>query len=685
MTGLKFASRCPAGRIVASWFVAVVAAVLLSLLLGERIRNALFDNWQEAEPRDLAATDVRVVLVDNASIAAVGSWPWPRYYFARLTEELAARQARVIAFDIFFSEPDRTSPENFLSFYPETSASAASEIRKLESMDQLFGRVIGAAPVVLAHAAVNDAADGSPVIAESPIDGKLPPKLESWPAELAAIPEIEDAALGHGLVNVRPDGDGVTRAIPLILRASGKPRTGFALEVARHALGTDRITSSATYIRIGDRTIPVDAHGRMRLHFGNFPSDRIISASDVLGNSPALKADEFAGKTVVIGLAADGSSDIAATPISAEEWGPLVQAQAVDTILRGGWLERPRWARWTEWFVSGTIALLALGIAVFNRPYRAAFALAIIAIPISCWFAFTGHGLLIDPLRPLLVGSSAALGVATGLFALARVDRERLREALVQERISAAETEGELQAARAIQLGMVPPRDKLRNLDPRVDVDALLEPARSVGGDFYDAVMVDNDHLAVAVADVTGKGVPAALFMAMSKALTGSALSQVRRDPAAILASINNQLLKDYGEAMSVTMLLAIIDLGTGDVRLACAGHDHPIVVRADGEAARIELEGGPPLSILPFDYPAEQLKLKRGETLLLITDGVTEAQDSGQRLFGSERLLAAGALSSGSASQTCQSVRDLVRDFETGTEATDDLTVMAVRYVGPD
>lgn len=685
MTGLKFASRCPAGRIVASWFVAVVAAVLLSLLLGERIRNALFDNWQEAEPRDLAATDVRVVLVDNASIAAVGSWPWPRYYFARLTEELAARQARVIAFDIFFSEPDRTSPENFLSFYPETSASAASEIRKLESMDQLFGRVIGAAPVVLAHAAVNDAADGSPVIAESPIDGKLPPKLESWPAELAAIPEIEDAALGHGLVNVRPDGDGVTRAIPLILRASGKPRTGFALEVARHALGTDRITSSATYIRIGDRTIPVDAHGRMRLHFGNFPSDRIISASDVLGNSPALKADEFAGKTVVIGLAADGSSDIAATPISAEEWGPLVQAQAVDTILRGGWLERPRWARWTEWFVSGTIALLALGIAVFNRPYRAAFVLAIIAIPIACWFAFTGHGLLIDPLRPLLVGSSAALGVATGLFALARVDRERLREALVQERISAAETEGELQAARAIQLGMVPPRDKLRNLDPRVDVDALLEPARSVGGDFYDAVMVDNNHLAVAVADVTGKGVPAALFMAMSKALTGSALSQVRRDPAAILASINNQLLKDYGEAMSVTMLLAIIDLGTGDVRLACAGHDHPIVVRADGEAARIELEGGPPLSILPFDYPAEQLKLKRGETLLLITDGVTEAQDSGQRLFGSERLLAAGALSSGSASQTCQSVRDLVRDFETGTEATDDLTVMAVRYVGPD
>lgn len=683
MTGSKSEFRRPARRVVASWLVAVIAAVLFSLLLGERMRNALFDNWQEARPRDLAATDVRVVLVDNASIAAVGSWPWPRYYFARLTEELAARQARVIAFDVFFSEPDRTSPENFLSFYPETSAAAALEIRALEPMDQLFGRVIGSAPVVLAHAAVNDAAEGSPVIAEAPLDGRLPPKLESWPAELAAIPEIEDAALGHGLVNVRPDGDGVTRAVPLLLRAGGKARTGFALEAARHALGVDRIESAATSVRVGDRRVPVDEQGRMRLHFGEFPANRIISAADILGNSPALKVDEFAGKTVVIGLAADGSSDIAATPIKAEEWGPLVQAQAVDTLLRGGWLQRPAWTNWVEWLASAMIVLMALGIALFGRPYRVAFALSLLAIPLFCWFAFSGEGLLIDPLRPILVGGSAALGVASGLFALARADRERLRETLVQERISAAATQGELQAARAIQLGMVPPREKLRNLDPRVDVDALLEPARSVGGDFYDAAMVDDDHLAVAIADVTGKGVPAALFMAMSKALTSSALSQVSRDPAVILASINDQLLRDHGDAMSVTMLLAVINLRSGEVRLACAGHDHPIILRPDGTASQIELEGGPPLSILPFDYPAEKLKLERGNTLLLITDGVTEAQDARQELFGSERILMSGKLSAGDASQTCRSVRDLVRDFEAGTEATDDLTVIAVRYLG--
>ncbi len=122
------------------------------------------------------------------------------------------------------------------------------------------------------------------------------------------------------------------------------------------------------------------------------------------------------------------------------------------------------------------------------------------------------------------MGGGAVAGVAIGLFALARGERERLRETLVQERIATAEAEGELQAARAIQLGMVPPRERLRCLDPRVDLDALLEPAKSVGGDYFDAMKIGDDRIGFAVADVTGKGVPAALFMAMSKALTSAAL-----------------------------------------------------------------------------------------------------------------------------------------------------------------
>ena len=139
-----------------------------------------------------------------------------------------------------------------------------------------------------------------------------------------------------------------------------------------------------------------------------------------------------------------------------------------------------------EWAAAALLALLALGQCdlrpgATGSSSRSAF----VAVPVASWLAFSNAALLLDPARPLLVGGGAVAGVAIGLFALARIDRERLREALVQERIIAAETEGELQAARAIQLGMVPPRARAcRSIDPRVDLDALLEPAKSVGGDY---------------------------------------------------------------------------------------------------------------------------------------------------------------------------------------------------------
>jgi len=240
-------------------------------------------------------------------------------------------------------------------------------------------------------------------------------------------------------------------------------------------------------------------------------------------------------------------------------------------------------------------------------------------VPIGSWLAFSNMKLLLDPARPMLVGIGALAGVALGLFALARVDRERLGETLVQGRIVAAENEGELHAAQAIQLAMVPPRSRLRNLDRRVDIDALLEPAKSVGGDFYDAIKIADDRIGFAIADVTGKGVPAALFMAMSKALTSAALSRMEADPVTMAEAINAELLKDNSEAMSVTMILGILDLKSGEVRIVCAGHEDPLLISADGAVSRVRLEGGPPFSITEFPYPRESLTLKPGETLVLV------------------------------------------------------------------
>ncbi len=684
MTGSKSLFRWAVPRrVLVTWLAGLLLGLLVTLASGEGMRRSLFDWWQRLSPRDLSQTDVRVVLIDNDSVTSVGAWPWPRYHMARLTEELAARDARIIAYDILFAEPDRLGPDAFAALYPELGGAAAEQVRALPSMDALFGEVVGQAPVILAQAGVNEKTEPPASLDTSVFAGRAPRAIDQWPGELAAIPELQMVALGTGLVNARPDADGVTRSVPLLLKAAGALRPGFALEIARQASPSSSVALRPHVVTVGGRSVPVDRQGRMRLRYGEFPERFIYSADDILGRSPTIAADALAGKIVIVGMSADGTSDIAATPAKAEEYGPLIQAQAVDLLLRGGWLERPSWALALEWAGALLLAALALGVALFNRVYRLALGAGFALVPVGSWLAFAQGSLLIDPARPLLVGGAALGGTAIGLFALARTERERLRERLVEERVAAAETAGELEAARAIQLGMVPPRAKLEGLDPRLDLSAILEPAKSVGGDFYDAVKIDADRIAIAIADVTGKGVPAALFMAMSKALTGAALAQPDADPSRIMRAINDQLLGDQGEAMSVTMLLAVIDLRTGQARLACAGHEDPIVIAPSGAARHVRLEGGPPLSILPYDYPTEELQLQPGDVMLLITDGVTEAQDGDGRLFGIDRLLA-NEMSEGSARAICEAVSRDVRTFENGTEATDDLTVMAARYLGP-
>ena len=368
---------------------------------GERARNLVFDLYQRLAPRDLSDSDVRVVLIDSDSLASIGPWPWPRYHMARLTEEIAALGATVIGFDILFSEPDRVRPDSFVALYPELSAAGAAEVAALEPMDRLFGKVVGMAPVVLARAG----ADGDPSSARGlpetvRFTGQLPARLDSWRGAIPPIPEIGDAALGQGLVNGRPDSDGVVRSVPLAMRVGGRPMTGFAFEVARASSGHRHGTGFALVVRSGGRALPVDRRGRMLVHFGEMPARHVMSADAVIRRAVPGRSI-FSGKIVVVGLSAEGTSDIVTTPLAAEDYGALIQAQAVDAVLRGGGLERPRWAGIAEWAAALALALLALVAAWGGRARRFAVAALFVALPVASWFAFQGLAVLLDPLRPL--------------------------------------------------------------------------------------------------------------------------------------------------------------------------------------------------------------------------------------------------------------------------------------------
>jgi serine phosphatase RsbU (regulator of sigma subunit)/CHASE2 domain-containing sensor protein len=662
-------------------FAALLLATLVSAFAGEAMRRPLFDLWQRMSPRDLSGTKVHVVLIDADGIAAVGPWPWPRYHMARLTEEIAARHPKAIGFDMLFPEPDRVRPDLFAALYPELSQSAATEVRKLQPMDRLWGQVIGRAPVVLGRAGMrNGGADPSQLIVDAEIKGRLPSGLASEPRVVANIPELEQSALGHGLLNGPPDSDGTVRRIPTLMKLGDRPMPSLSMELARIALGQDRLTVDGRSVTVGKQRVPVDREGRMLLHFGRFPPAQISSAAEVFRKG--FPADAFAGQVVLVGLAAEGTVDIVSTPMVPAYYGPLVQAQATDAILRGGWLARPSWASPAEWAAGLALGLLILVLAAMRRRRFLLIPAAIaLLLPLGAWIAFTELSLLIDPLRPLLLGGASAAGVAAGMFVEARRERARLRDALVRERIAAAATEGELQAARTIQLDMLPPRAELARIDRRLDIDALLEPAKSIGGDLYDVIRLDADRIAFLVGDVTGKGVPAALFMALSKALTKSVVLRGVPSLADAAFVLNQELMRDNSE-LNLTMLIGIIDLATGELTLLSAGHEHPLHIRSDGSVAIHTLEGGPPFCILDFPYPDEPMKLAPGETLVLISDGVSEALNGSDQLFGHERLIA-GLTGKPDATAMIEAVREAVRAFEDGTDPTDDLTVMAVRYLG--
>lgn len=679
-------SSDPRARRLAGWAVLFggLVGALLSLLTADWHRRELFDWWQEVAPRTVAADDVAVVLIDNLSLEAVGPWPWSRYYMARLTETIAAHDPAVIGFDIVFAEPDALAPETFASLYPELDEAASARIAALPTMDEVFGEVIGTAPVLLVRLGVeHDGVDPAELLDDSKVTGNPPAGTMRASQVIASIPELDDLAMSHAMFNGPPDDDGIVRRVPLTVIAGDRPAPGLAVELARIVRGADVLTWNNGRLLLENQFLPADETGSLPLRFGRFPGSAVYSAAEVLAGK--VPPGAFAGKAVLVGLGAEGTADIVATPLETNVFGIFVQAQAVDAILSGGWLARPAWVAWLEAALALALLVLVLLAGGTRRYWLLAPALLIaLAMPFGSLLAFERANLLFDPVGPILVAASAAIAMWITLYALARTERTRLAAALVDQRVAAAEQEGELNAARRIQQGMVPGPERLAGLDSRVGIGAVLEPAKSVGGDFYDAVKVGPDRLLFMIGDVTGKGVPAALYMALSKALSKSNLSRAEGDLGAAVATLNRDLMAEADEEMGVTMLVGVLDCTDGALALVNAGHENPLIVRSDGVVETLPLKGGPPFCVVDFPYPEERHVLAPRDTLALITDGATEAENKDGELFGLGGVVA--ALERQGDMRAAERAADLaarVRAFEGDTEPSDDLTIMTIRYRG--
>lgn len=238
---------------------------------------------------------------------------------------------------------------------------------------------------------------------------------------------------------------------------------------------------------------------------------------------------------------------------------------------------------------------------------------------------------------------------------------------------------GELKLARRIQSDMLPP-PAAGGGDQGFELGATLQPARAVGGDLYDHFR-DGSRVFVLVGDVSGKGIAAALFMARARTVFEAAAAR-ESDPGAILDQVNRSLCRDNASGMFVTAALGVLELASGELLLALAGHDPPVLLPADGPAAPVAAEGGRVLGLIEApDFPVNRLRLAQGDAIVLFTDGVAEAADPAGGFFGIERTTGAVAASREKpASAVTEDLLQAVRAFAAGAPQSDDITILTLR-----
>ncbi len=420
------------------------------------VRELTFDYYQRFSPRPDEPAPVRIVDIDDASIAEFGQWPWPRTRLAELVATLTNLGAAAIAFDIVFSEPDRTSPAllgQTLDLKGVEDPEALSELlKRLPDNDRSFAEILAQSPSIMAFAVRRDEDGRTPdPKAGFAFGGTDPVKiLPAFPSALTSLALFEQNTVGAGGISLSSrDRTGIVRRVPLLFSDGGQLFPGLSAEALRVAQGASGILvrstgasgqadtgiPAVTDIKIGAFSVPTTSEAEIWVYFNNDRPDRYVSVRDVL--NPAKQADVaplIEGQIIFIGTSAAVLQDIRATPLGDLVPGVSVHAQIAEQIIAGHYLRRPDWANGAE-----VIATFAVGgLLVIALPAIGSLATALLGAVIAggmiggSYYLFINDGLLIDPIYPS-IASFAVFAVSTALLYFL-TDREKrfVRQAFSQ-------------------------------------------------------------------------------------------------------------------------------------------------------------------------------------------------------------------------------------------------------------
>jgi CHASE2 domain-containing sensor protein/serine phosphatase RsbU (regulator of sigma subunit) len=679
--------------------VLLLAVLLVLVLLPEApglrlLRLAAFDAYQSLAPRAPQSAPVVIVAIDEESLQRHGQWPWPRTWLAHLVARIAEARPAAIGLDILMPEPDRLSPDRLPQLVEGVDQELARKLAGLPRNDTVLASVLRGRPVVLGVAGLEGAPGPSAGLGLAPVrafGGDPLPFVRRFAGALRSVDEIDAAAAGRGLISVDPE-HGVVRRLPLLASVGGTLAPALGVEMLRVAAGVPALAvrvgmGGLETVAVGDLVVPTEPDGRVWLHYSRHDPARFVSAADVLDGR--VERDRFEGRLVLIGVTALGLSDYQATPVADRMAGVEIHAQFLEAVVDGALLSRPPLAHWFEIgvLVAGGL-LLVIAVPRLRAGTSVTLILLLVAAVLAVGFLlYIRRGILLDAATPALALAALFTVMLAVTLTEAESQRRALRRQVEQQREAAARLAGELEAARRIQMGTLPRPAAAFPGETRFDLYAMLEPAREVGGDLYDFFLLDADHLFFMIGDVSGKGLPGSLFMAISKALYKSTALRRHGQVAVMMREADAEISRDNTEGLFVTVLAGILDARTGELEYCSAGHEPPLLLPRGGRSLqRLAEGGGPPLcAVDDFPYTPAALRLEPGDTLCLITDGITEAAGPDGQLYGRERLeaLLAGLGAAASAAEVGEAIRRDVAAFTGGTEPSDDMAVLVLRWNG--
>ncbi len=685
---------------VRSWAAVAGVLVLIGFHLQEAIpfqsnvRNYAFDLYQNAMPRERISSPVVIIDIDEHSLEQYGQWPWPRSLVAQLIEKVGVMKPASIALDIIMPEVDRSSPCNITQFIPNIDAETRAKICELPTNDELLAIKLKQYNAILGVAGIDGEASFSlrapPLLVSGP-DPK--PWMKHFSSALTNIEPLDKAAGGHAILSTEVE-NGVIRRVPMVATVGNTVLPSLSLESLRVATRTATIKTYSSDrgiegVGVSDLIIPTQADGSLYVHYSKHDPSRFISAASILDGT--VNPDNIAQKLVLVGFSGLGLVDFPTTAIGDRVPGVEIHAQIMETIFDGTTLLRPYWALWLE-----AAIILLIGLAVIyllprlHTTYQVILVGASLSIIIAMGFiAYQQARLLIDIASPILLFIALYIAMLADSLIRDEGQIEQLEQNLRLEREEAAKVQGEMEAAKRFQMGILPQAETSFIDESRFDIAAIMEPAKMVGGDLYDFFMLDKSHMFFSLGDVCGKGVPASLFMVISKTLCKSIALRDDSDYGQlgqIISQANREIARDNPEMLFVTAFIGIINLDTGELTYCNAGHERPLLVSANNKPKELAEASGPPIAIMDdIEYKTFKYTLSRDEFICVFTDGISEAMNSEDELFGSKRIF--DALDNINPSDNAESVLkrlcNQVHAFVGETEPSDDLTMLVVRWHG--